>query len=58
MFNNHLIDEEATEKIKQRAQEAEVYRIHKQLGYDDSKNARWIFVLMVLVVAAVLILLF
>ena len=58
MFNNHLIDEEATEKIKQRAQEAEVYRIHKQLGYDDSKNARWIFVIIVLVIAAVLVLVF
>ena len=58
MFNNHLVDEEATEKIKLRAQEAETYRMHKQLGYDDSKNVRWIFVLMVLVVAAVLILVF
>ena len=58
MFNNHLVDEEATEKIKQRAQEAETYRMYKQLGYGDSKNARWIFVLIVLVVAAVLVLLF
>jgi hypothetical protein len=58
MFNNHLIDEEATEKIRERAQEAETYRMHKQLGYDDSKSARWIFVLVVLVVAAVLVLLF
>ena len=58
MFNNHLVDEEATEKIKQRAQEAEAFRMHKQLGYDDSKNARWIFVVIVLVVAAVLILSF
>ena len=58
MFNNHLVDEEATEKIKLRAQEAEIYRIHKQLGYDDSKTARWIFVLLVLVVAAVLVLSF
>jgi hypothetical protein len=58
MFNNHLVNEEATEKIKQRAQEAEAYRMHKQLGYDESKTARWIFVLIVLVVAAVLILLF
>ena len=58
MFNSHLVDEEATDKIKQRAQEAEVYRMHKQLGYDDSKNVRWVFVLIVLVVAAVLVLLF
>jgi hypothetical protein len=58
MFNNHLVDEEATEKIKQRAQEAEVYRMHKQLGYDESKNARWIFVLIILVVVTVLVLVF
>jgi hypothetical protein len=58
MFNNHLVDEEAADKIKQRAQEAEVYRRNKELGYDDSKNARWIFVLIVLVVAAVLVLAF
>ncbi len=58
MFNSHLIDEEATEKIRQRSQEAEVFRMHKQLGYDDSKTARWILVLIVLVVAAVLVLIF
>ena len=58
MFNNHLIDEEATEKIKQRAQEAETYRIQKQLGYNDNKNARWIFIVIILVIAAVLVLSF
>ena len=58
MFNNHLVDEEAAEKIKQRAQEAEAFRMHKQLGYDDSKSAQWIFVVMILVVAAVLVLVF
>ena len=58
MFNNHLVDEEATDKIKQRAQEAETYRMHKQLGYDDSKNAQWILVLIVLIIATGLILMF
>ena len=58
MFNNHLVDEEATEKIKQRAQEAEAYRLHKQLGYNENKNARWIFVVIILVIAAVLVLSF
>ena len=47
MFNNHLSNEEANERIKQRMQEAETYSLQKRLGYGDSGTARWIFVLII-----------
>ena len=52
MFNDHLANEEAKERIKQRMQEAETYSLQKRLGYGDSAVTRWIFVL-ILVMAVV-----
>lgn len=57
MFNNSLFDKEAKLKIQQREQEAETYRLQKQLGYGDRGNLRGIIVF-VMLVAAMLIVLF
>jgi len=51
MFNDHLSNEEAKELIKQRSKEAETYSLQKRLGYGDSGAARWIFVLVIVMVA-------
>jgi hypothetical protein len=50
MFNDHLSNEEAKERIRQRMKEAESYSLQKRLGYGDSGVARWIFILMVVIV--------
>jgi hypothetical protein len=50
MFNDHLSNEEAKERIKQRIKEAESYSLQKRLGYGDSGVTRWIFILMVVIV--------
>ena len=50
MFNDHLANEEAKERIKQRIKEAESYSLQKRLGYGDSGVTRWIFILMVVIV--------
>jgi hypothetical protein len=54
MFNNYLVDEQAKQEIKRRAQEAETYSLHKRLGYGDSRAARWVlaFIMLLVVVAA------
>ena len=54
MFHNHLANEEARHEIERRAREAEIYSLHKRLGYGDSRAARWVLVFIVLlaVVAA------
>lgn len=49
MFNDHLSNEEAKERIKQRLKEAEVYSLQKRLGYGDSGIARWVFVLIIVI---------
>jgi hypothetical protein len=54
MFNNPLINEEAKLKISEREQEAEAHRLHGQLGYSDHGTARWVFGLMILVIALIL----
>lgn len=58
MFNDHLSDEAARERIRQRVEEAEMYSLQKRLGYGDSVNARLLFVVVVviIVVAAALLL--
>ena len=58
MYNDHVSHEEARELLKQRTQEAEAYSRQKQLGYGDSRRARWVFLLMVLIAALVVVLLF
>jgi hypothetical protein len=50
MFNDHLFNEEAKERIRQRMKEAESYSLQKRLGYGDSGVTRWIFILMVVIV--------
>jgi hypothetical protein len=50
MFNSNLSDEEAKQYIKQRSQEVENYVWQKQLGYGENRSARWIFILVILVV--------
>jgi len=51
MYNDHMSPEEAQELIRQRMQEAETYGLQKQLGFSDSRAARWVFLLIVLLVA-------
>ena len=51
MFNDRLSNEEAQERIRERMKEVETYSLQKQLGYGDSKAARWIFALIVLMAA-------
>jgi hypothetical protein len=55
MFNHHVADEEIKERIKQRMQEAETYSLQKRLGYGDSGSARWLFVLLLVVVTLVVV---
>jgi hypothetical protein len=58
MVNDHVSQEEANVLIRQRMEEAETYGLQKQLGYGDSKAARWFFLLVVLLAAAAVGLLF
>ena len=54
MLNNCLADIEAKQEIKRRAKEAETYSLHKRLGYGDTKAARWVFALILLMAALAL----
>ncbi len=56
MFNDPLIHEETKLKIAEREREAESHLLHQQLGYSDRKAARWVFALIALVIAMVLVL--
>jgi len=58
MYNDHISQEEAKEILKQRSQEAETYSRQKQLGYGDSRSARWVLLLIVLIAVGVAVLLF
>ncbi len=58
MYNEHLSLEEAQKLIEQRMQEAEACSRQKQLGFGDSRAARWVFLLVVLLALAVVVLLF
>ena len=53
MYNDHLSQEEANERIKQRMKEAETYSQQKQLGFSDSRDARWVLLLIIVIVAVV-----
>jgi hypothetical protein len=53
MYNDHLSQEEANELIKQRRKEAETYSQQKQLGFSDSRAARWVLLLIIVIVAVV-----
>ena len=54
MVNNPLINEESKLKILEREQEAKAYQRSSQLGYSDRASARWVLLLILLVVALVL----
>ena len=54
MFNSPLINEESKLKISEREQEAEAHRLNRQLEYSDHGTARWVFVLIILVIALLL----
>ena len=56
MFNNFLANEEAQQEIKRRAEEAEAYSLQKRLGYGEPKATRWILLLILMVVVAVMLL--
>ena len=53
MFNDHLSNEAAHERIAQRMKEVETYSFQKRLGYGEYGVTRWIFALIILMVAAV-----
>jgi hypothetical protein len=57
MFNDHLSLEAARERIQRRIEEVETYSLQKRLGYGDNGNAKWLFVLILLmaVVAGLLL---
>jgi hypothetical protein len=57
MFNDHLSIEAARERIQRRIEEAETYSLQKRLGYGDNRNAKLLFVLILLmaVVAGLLL---
>ncbi len=55
MYNDHLSDQEAQQFINQRVQEVETYSALKRLGYGDNRAARWVFALIIIVVAAVIL---
>lgn len=55
MSNEPLFYEEAELKIAEREQEAEMYGLQKRLGYSDRGYARWVFALIALVIAMVLV---
>jgi len=56
MFNDPLIHEETKLKLAEREREAESHRLYQQFGYRDLKAARWVFALIALVIAMVLVL--
>ena len=54
MFHNYLADGEAKQEIERRAKEAETYSLQKRLGYGDTRTARWVLALILLVTAVAL----
>ena len=55
MFNDPLIHEETKLKIAEREREAESHRMYQQLGYSDRRTTRWVFALIALAIAMVLV---
>ena len=54
MFHNYLADEVVKQEVERRAKEAETYSLHKRLGYGDTRAARWILALLLLITAVML----
>ena len=57
MYNEHLSIEDAKERMKERMQDVENYRLYKRLGYSDSGNGKWVFISVVLVIIIAVVLL-
>jgi hypothetical protein len=57
MFNDHLSDEMAKERIHERIKEVETYSLHQRLGYRDSGAKWWAFILIVVLAVVALSLL-
>ena len=57
MYNEHLSIEDAKERMKERMQDAENYRLYNRLGYSDSGNGKWVFISIVLVIITAVVLL-
>ena len=55
MFNYHLANGEINEKMQRRMQEAETYRLHKQLGLSNSRIAKWVFILIFVIIAVAVV---
>ena len=55
MFNEFLSTEEGKSRRQQRMEEAETYRLHRRLGYNDYRILRWVVVLILLLAAVVVI---
>ena len=51
MFNDHLSDEAARERIQRRMEEVETYTWQKRLGYSDHGSAKSLFVVVILIIA-------
>lgn len=51
MFNDHLSGEMAREQIQRRMEEAETYSLQKRLGYGDHRNAKLLFLAVILITA-------
>ena len=51
MFNDHLSDEAARERIQRRMEEVESYTWQKRLGYADHGSATSLFVVVILMIA-------
>jgi len=51
MFNDHLSDEAARERIQRRMEEVETYTWQKRLGYGDHGSTKSLFVVIILTIA-------
>jgi hypothetical protein len=58
MFNDHLSNEMAKERLNERVKEVETYSLQKRLGYGDNEAARWVFVFIILVALVALVIIF
>jgi len=56
MVNDRLSNEEAKKYIEERVQEVENLCTQKNLGYGDNNTARWILLIIVLIVVSLVFL--
>lgn len=56
MFNEYQSSKDAQERREQLMQEAETYRLLRQLGHGGHTSARWIVALMIIIVVLVFVL--